>query len=85
MDPLKITPGANIIFWCEADSNPPPESITWSGRVNSTTGQLQITAANHRRHTGVYTCTVVTKTTDEEEEPFSLKSSYEMKVVVEGC
>ncbi|XP_025100122.1 scavenger receptor cysteine-rich type 1 protein M130-like [Pomacea canaliculata] len=63
----ELNPGHNVTLWCEADSNPPPASITWSGRVNSTTGELRILAADHVTHSGVYTCTVVTRTVDDDD------------------
>ncbi|XP_025102139.1 deleted in malignant brain tumors 1 protein-like [Pomacea canaliculata] len=79
----ELNPGHNVTLWCKADSNPPPASITWSGRVNSTTGELRILAADHVTHSGVYTCTVVTETVDDDDR-LPLTSSYELNLRVEG-
>ncbi|XP_025103072.1 scavenger receptor cysteine-rich type 1 protein M130-like isoform X2 [Pomacea canaliculata] len=79
----ELNPGHNVTLWCKADSNPPPASITWSGRVNSTTGELRILAADHVTHSGVYTCTVVTRTVDDDDR-LPLTSSYRLKLRVQG-
>ncbi|XP_025100437.1 scavenger receptor cysteine-rich type 1 protein M130-like isoform X2 [Pomacea canaliculata] len=79
----ELNPGHNVTLWCKADSNPLPASITWSGRVNSTTGELRILAADHVTHSGVYTCTVVTGTVDDDDR-LPLTSSYELTLSVEG-
>ncbi|XP_025102146.1 neurotrypsin-like [Pomacea canaliculata] len=79
----ELKPGHNVTLWCEADSNPPPASITWSGRVNSTTGELRILAADHVTHSGVYTCTVVTQTVDDDDR-LPLTSSYQLTLSVQG-
>ncbi|XP_025103062.1 deleted in malignant brain tumors 1 protein-like [Pomacea canaliculata] len=78
-----LKPGHNVTLWCKADSNPPPASITWSGRVNSTTGELRILAADHVTHSGVHTCTVVTETVDDDDR-LPLTSSYELNLSVQG-
>ncbi|XP_025102712.1 uncharacterized protein LOC112569200 [Pomacea canaliculata] len=78
-----LKPGHNVTLWCKADSNPPPASITWSGRVNSTTGELRILAADHVTHSGVYTCTVVTETVDDDDR-LPLTSSYQVNLRVQG-
>ncbi|XP_025100430.1 scavenger receptor cysteine-rich type 1 protein M130-like isoform X2 [Pomacea canaliculata] len=79
----ELNPGHNVTLWCKADSNPRPASITWSGRVNSTTGELRILAADHVTHSGVYTCTVVTITVDDDDR-LPLTSSYELNLSVQG-
>ncbi|XP_025100433.1 deleted in malignant brain tumors 1 protein-like isoform X2 [Pomacea canaliculata] len=79
----ELKPGHNVTLWCEADSNPRPSSITWSGRVNSTTGELRIIAADHVTHSGVYTCTVVTETVDDDDR-LPLTSSYRLTLSVQG-
>ncbi|XP_025100423.1 deleted in malignant brain tumors 1 protein-like isoform X2 [Pomacea canaliculata] len=79
----ELNPGHNVTLWCEADSNPPPASITWSGRVNSTTGELRILAADHVTHSGVYTCTVVTETADDDDR-LPLTSSYHLTLSVQA-
>ncbi|XP_025101490.1 neurotrypsin-like [Pomacea canaliculata] len=79
----ELNPGHNVTLWCEADSNPPPASITWSGRVSSTTGVLRILAADHVTHSGVYTCTVVTQTVDDDDR-LPLTSSYHITLGVKG-
>lgn len=79
----QVKKGQNTTFSCNADSNPLPASITWSGRVNSTTGQLRIIAAEAGRHNGVYTCTVVTKTVDDDER-LPLKASRRLIIDVKG-
>ncbi|XP_025102859.1 deleted in malignant brain tumors 1 protein-like isoform X2 [Pomacea canaliculata] len=77
----QVRKGQNTTFSCDAVSNPLPASITWSGRVNSTTGQLRIIAAEAGRHNGVYTCTVVTKTVDDDER-LPLKASRRLIIDV---
>ncbi|XP_025102710.1 deleted in malignant brain tumors 1 protein-like [Pomacea canaliculata] len=79
----ELNPGHNVTLWCKADSNPPPASITWSGRGNSTTGELRILAADHVTHSGVYTCTVVTETVDDDDR-LPLTSSYRLTLSVQG-
>ncbi|XP_025102865.1 neurotrypsin-like [Pomacea canaliculata] len=46
-EPLESSPSRcvvsqdqQVILYCEADSNPPPASVRWSGQVESATGQL---------------------------------------------
>ncbi|XP_025103057.1 hemicentin-1-like [Pomacea canaliculata] len=79
---FEVIEGHNVTLWCEADSNPRPASITWSGRVNSTTGELRILSADHVTHSGVYTCTVVTETVDDDDR-LPLTSSYHLTVGVQ--
>ncbi|XP_025100440.1 neurotrypsin-like isoform X2 [Pomacea canaliculata] len=79
----ELKPGHNVTLWCKADSNPRPASITWSGRVNSTTGELRILAADHVTHSGVYTCTVVTHTVDDDDR-LPLTSSARFNLSVQG-
>lgn len=80
---LTTIQGRSVILWCEADSNPSSASITWSGRVNSATRELQIISANKTRHNGVYTCTAVTKSVDDDQR-LPLVSTYQLTVVVQG-
>ncbi|XP_025100074.1 deleted in malignant brain tumors 1 protein-like [Pomacea canaliculata] len=49
-----ITEGHNFTLRCEADSNPPPASITWSGKVSSSTKHMSIVSANRSQHGGEY-------------------------------
>ncbi|XP_025100428.1 scavenger receptor cysteine-rich type 1 protein M130-like isoform X3 [Pomacea canaliculata] len=79
----ELNPGHNVTLWCKADSNPRPASITWSGRVNSTTGELRILAADHVTHSGVYTCTVVTRKVGDDDR-LPLTSSYQLTLSVQG-
>ncbi|XP_025103069.1 deleted in malignant brain tumors 1 protein-like [Pomacea canaliculata] len=79
----ELNPGHNVTLWCQADSNPRPASITWSGRVNSTTGDLRILAADHVTHSGVYTCTVVTRKVGDDDR-LPLTSSYRLTLSVQG-
>lgn len=78
----EIAHGQDVIFVCEADSNPPPASITWRGVVSNDTGELRITAADNR-HSGIYTCTVTTETVDGDDR-LPLKSSYQLTLIVKG-
>lgn len=79
----EVTRGHHVTFRCEADSNPPPSSITWSGRVNSTTQNLQIIGADPTKHSGIYTCSVVTQVINNDER-LPLTTSYTINVVVTG-
>ncbi|XP_025103061.1 scavenger receptor cysteine-rich domain-containing group B protein-like [Pomacea canaliculata] len=78
----EITHGQDVIFVCDADSNPPPASITWRGVVSNNTGELRITAADNR-HSGTYTCTVTTETVDDDDR-LPLQSSYQLTLIVKG-
>ncbi|XP_025102899.1 uncharacterized protein LOC112569337 isoform X1 [Pomacea canaliculata] len=77
----EVIKGHNVTFVCDADSNPPPASITWSGKVNSTTGELHIIAAQQTTHDGIYTCTVVTETADDDER-LPLRASSQITLIV---
>lgn len=79
----EVTRGHHVTFRCEADSNPHPSSITWSGRVNSTTQNLQIIGADPTKHSGIYTCSVVTQVINNDER-LPLATSYTINVVVTG-
>ncbi|XP_025100079.1 uncharacterized protein LOC112567599 [Pomacea canaliculata] len=76
-----VTEGDKFTLQCEADSNPPPATITWSGRAGNSSGQLSIVSANRVQHSGEYVCTVATQSrTDDTRLP--LRSSHRLTVVI---
>ncbi|XP_025102816.1 uncharacterized protein LOC112569287 isoform X2 [Pomacea canaliculata] len=76
-----VTEGDNFTLQCEADSNPPPATITWSGKVSSSNGRLSFVSANRSQHGGEYMCTVVTESrTDDTRLP--LRSSHRLTVLI---
>ncbi|XP_025102835.1 scavenger receptor cysteine-rich type 1 protein M130-like isoform X2 [Pomacea canaliculata] len=78
-----VTHNTNVTIVCQADSNPPPANITWSGPVSSGNRELHLTQANSSTHGGLYTCTVFTQTR-EEDKRLPLSSNYTFDVVIQG-
>lgn len=79
----EVIQGQNVTFDCQADSNPAPASITWSGRVKSNTSELRIIEAEPKNHDGIYTCTVETSTVGDDER-LPLMSFYQLTITVQG-
>ncbi|XP_025102862.1 uncharacterized protein LOC112569310 [Pomacea canaliculata] len=70
-----------VILYCEADSNPPPASVRWSGQVESATGQLYIPSAQRSWHNGRYFCTVSSKPVSSDGRQ-TLSSTHSFSVIV---
>ncbi|PVD27818.1 hypothetical protein C0Q70_12992 [Pomacea canaliculata] len=79
-----VTHNTSVTIVCDADSNPPPANITWSGPVSSGTQELHLTPANSSTHQGFYTCSVFTPSSDEDER-LPLSSNYTFAVVIQGA
>ncbi|XP_025102819.1 uncharacterized protein LOC112569288 isoform X1 [Pomacea canaliculata] len=87
-EPLESSPSRcvvsqyqQVILYCEADSNPPPASVRWSGLAISATGQLQISSANKTNHNGRYICIVSSESVSSDGR-LPLSSTYSFDVIV---
>ncbi|XP_025102823.1 deleted in malignant brain tumors 1 protein-like [Pomacea canaliculata] len=77
-----VTHNTSVTIVCEADSNPPPANITWSGPVSSGTQELHLTPANSSTHQGLYTCSVFTQELDGDKR-LPLSSNYTFSVIIQ--
>ncbi|XP_025102812.1 deleted in malignant brain tumors 1 protein-like [Pomacea canaliculata] len=87
-EPLESSPSRcvvsqyqQVILYCEADSNPPPASVRWSGQAESVSGQLQISSAYKTDHNGLYFCIVSSESVSSDGR-LPLSSTYSFEVIV---